>query len=87
MLRERYSKVEFEKIFQSFNESVYRGEMEKLNYKFLKNGFVFMMIPILTPITTKKEFLSDRIMILYAAPIPKSFTSTIILSALGLMKC
>ena len=37
MLRERYSKDEFEKIFQSFNEAVYRGEMEKLNYKSWRN--------------------------------------------------
>lgn len=37
MLRERYSKVEFEKIFQSFNEAVYCGEMDKLNYKSWRN--------------------------------------------------
>ena len=37
MLRERFSKDEFEKIFQSFNEAVYRGEMEKLNYKSWRN--------------------------------------------------
>ena len=37
MLRERYSKDEFEKIFQSFNEAVYRGEMKKLNYKSWRN--------------------------------------------------
>lgn len=37
MLRERYSKDEFEKIFQAFNEAVYRGEMEKLNYKSWRN--------------------------------------------------
>lgn len=33
MLRERYSKAEFEKIFYLFNEAVYRGEVQKLNYK------------------------------------------------------
>lgn len=37
MLRERYSKDEFEKIFQSFNTAVYNGEMEKLNYKSWRN--------------------------------------------------
>ena len=37
MLRERYSKVEFEKIFQSFNTAVYNGDMEKLNYKSWRN--------------------------------------------------
>ena len=37
MLRKRFSKDEFEKIFQLFNEAVYRREMEKLNYKSWKN--------------------------------------------------
>ena len=37
MLRERYSKVEFEKIFQAFNMAVYNGEMDKLNYKSWRN--------------------------------------------------
>lgn len=37
MLRERFSKDEFEKIFQAFNTAVYNGEMEKLNYKSWRN--------------------------------------------------
>lgn len=37
MLRERFSKDVFEKIFQTFNEAVYRGEMNKLNYKSWRN--------------------------------------------------
>ena len=37
MLRLRFSKAEFQNIFQSFNNAVYSGEYKKLNYKSWRN--------------------------------------------------
>ena len=60
MLRERYSKVEFEKIFQSFNDAVYRGEMDKLNYKSWRNIKNWLSDERWTEIEVSKEWVRIR---------------------------
>lgn len=60
MLRERYSKVEFNKIFQSFNEAVYRGEMKKLNYKSWRNIKNWLSDEIWSKMEVSKEWVRIR---------------------------